>query len=259
LILSLSFYLNLLLSLVPFAQHQHCSGIDQQERDDFFAINEAGLGNKEIEACQSELAKLITLKKERVRPMIENERSAILDLWRKLYFSEEQKAAFEAFYVNEDMFNEEILEKHEEYNKELTEQWKEQEPIMLKIEKREKILTYPAKLKEPLKTRKDIDESTGKSYTSGAISKLNKKRAGMTQMVKKVLPKIETELVELLANWKHKYGTDIMIEGDVYLETIQESIANRENLLRKKKNAINENAMRKYSVAKVNRKTLGTR
>ena len=46
-ILSLSFYLYLLLSLVPFAQHQHCSGIDKQERDDFFAINEAGLGNKD--------------------------------------------------------------------------------------------------------------------------------------------------------------------------------------------------------------------
>lgn len=82
--------------------------------------------------------------------MIVNERTAIDTLWSKLHFSAEQKNLFVAFLVVEENFTEQVLEEHEQYNKQLTEQWNVQEPIMEKIEKREKILTFADKLKEPM-------------------------------------------------------------------------------------------------------------
>ena len=151
--------------------------IDQEERDSFFAMHDH-LGQKEIDACQSELERLTALKKERVRPMIMNERTAITELWNKLHYSTEQQNDFGQFTTTEDLFNEDVLEQHEVYHQKLVEQWNVQEPIMALIEKREKILTLPQKIRD-IKNFKKGDpnpEKPGKTLTSGDMSKMLQKR-----------------------------------------------------------------------------------
>ena len=151
--------------------------IDQDERDSFFAMHDH-LGQKEIDACQSELERLTALKKERVRPMIVNERTAITELWNKLHYSTEQQNDFGQFTTTEDLFNEDVLEEHEVYHQKLVEQWNVQEPIMALIEKREKILTLPQKIQE-IKNFKKGDpnpDKPGKTLTSGDMSKMLQKR-----------------------------------------------------------------------------------
>jgi hypothetical protein len=151
--------------------------IDQDERDSFFAMHDH-LGQKEIDACQSELERLTALKKERVRPMIVNERKAITELWNKLHYSTEQQNDFGQFTTTEDLFNENVLEEHEVYHQKLVEQWNVQEPIMALIEKREKILTLPQKIQE-IKNFKKGDpnpDKPGKTLTSGDMSKMLQKR-----------------------------------------------------------------------------------
>jgi protein regulator of cytokinesis 1 len=225
--------------------------VTQEERDAFFERNDGQLGMKEIEACTDEVARLVQLKKERIHPMMIKERQDISELWEKLHYSTEQKKAFmPSFELSEDLFTEESVDKHEQYHEKLDKQYQIQEPIMQKIEKREKLLTIPSKLAEPLPKKGDLHAETGKKYTSGEIGKITRQRAKWANMYKKVLPKLETELVAELTEWKSVYGTDIIIDGHCYLEITNESIADRENAGAKKRNALKSKHMEKFVVEK---------
>ena len=95
-----------------------------------------------------------------------------------------------------------------------------------------------------------IPDDSGKKYTSGNISKLTMKRSKMESMYKRGLPKIEEELLSELTKWKTTYGTDIMINGDMYLNVVQSSMEDRENHGKNKRAKINQNASKKFEVRK---------
>ena len=227
--------------------------VPQQERDDFFSDND-GLGVQQVAACQEELARLTALKKERVRPMMLTERSHIVELWEKLHFSTEQKSDFASFAVDEENFTEEMLEEHEAYHKKLSEQYTIQEPIMANIEKREKILTFPSKMKDPMPKKGELKDD-GKKYSSGDISKMNMKRAKMASMVKR-LPKLDLELLVELKQWKETYGFDIAIDGKVYMHVIEEAMEDRENAGKAVRNKLKEQHMAKFESAPKKQSTL---
>ena len=220
--------------------------ISQEEQDAFFAGSEGQLGTKEIESCQTELSRLAELKKERVLPMMLNERAAITDLWEKLHYSQQQQNQFTSFTItNEDQYTEELVEEHEKYHIQLNEQYDIQKPIMEKIEKREKYLTIPDKLAVPLPKRGDLKED-GKKYSSGEIAKLGQQRAKFQTYYKKYLPKVEEELVNDLTAWKEMYSTDIIIDGAIYLDIVNEGISNRENEGKQKRDKLKAQHMKKF-------------
>ena len=76
---------------------------------------------------------------------------------------------------------------------------------------------------------------------------------------KKGLPKCEVQLINELTKWKMDYGTDIMIAGSVYLETVKAATENRENVGKNKRQKIKDESVQKYVVPVLPRNTLKPR
>ena len=73
------------------------------------------------------------------------------------------------------------------------------------------------------------------------------------------MPKCEVQLINELTKWKLDYGTDIMIAGSVYLETVKAATENRENVGKNKRQKIKDESVQKYVVPVLPRNTLKPR
>lgn len=85
------------------------------------------------------------------------------------------------------------------------------------------------------------------------------KRTKFESIYKKGLPKCEVQLINELTKWKLDYGTDIMIAGSVYLETVKAATENRENVGKNKRQKIKDESVQKYVVPVLPRNTLKPR
>ena len=210
--------------------------IPEEEREAFFNQHD-GLGTQEISACEAEFSRLIELKKERLKPMIEREREKISELFAKLHFSEAQRREFSEFTTPEELFTEATLDAHEAYSGKLEKQYELQAPIMEKLEKRELLLSYG----------KLLQEAKPKAFANSRMQRgWNQERIKHENGFKKTLPKLEYALLKRLEQWHKTHGTHLMYDGKNFHDVISESIANRENEYAMKRATIKKGAMEKY-------------
>lgn len=228
--------------------------IPEAEREAFFNQHD-GLGTQEMEACEAELSRLIEVKKERLKPMIEHEREKISELFDKLHFSEAQRREFTSFTVPESLFTEDVLDAHEAYSIKLEEQYKLQAPIMQKLEKRELWMSYGELIKQP---------KPSKFQNSRVARQWQQERIKQENSFKKGLPRLDTKLLQILEQWYNTHGSHLSFDGKVFHTIISDAIENRENRNAMKRATIKKGAMEKYKSAghggkKLTRKAMGSR
>jgi hypothetical protein len=142
-------------------------------------------------------------------------RETIATLWDETNATKEQRSSFEPFSVqNEDLFNDELLEKHEEYIRALQGRLEHMKPIRKMIKHREDIIQERMEYEELQKDPNRLQQR-GASMTKQLM-----KEEKMARRIKS-LPKLSRDLEAKLKDWKETNHEDFQYHSEIYLDIMQ--------------------------------------
>ncbi len=180
-----------------------------------FTESVKGLGMDTISKGQAELQRLKSLKSGMLGKLVAEARDRIEELWEETNATEKHKTSFTAMSVrNEDMFDDDLLDQHDEYIKILEDRLEKMKPINRIIERREDILRERIEYEE---LQKDSDRL---KQRGAAMAKQLMEEEKMARRIKKELPKLTTLLNEKLGEWKETHNEDFQYHGEIYSETM---------------------------------------
>jgi len=147
--------------------------------------------------------------------LINEARDNIQELWKETNGTYEQRKSFKPFTVrDEDMYDDELLDQHEEYIKTLHYRLEKMRPIHKIIERREDILRERMEYEE---LQKDSDRL---KQRGSAMAKQLMEEEKMARRIRKDLPKLTKVLYEKLAEWKDSNDEDFQYRGEIYIEVM---------------------------------------
>ena len=185
---------------------------DEEQRA--FTESVQGLGLDTIEKGELELKRLLALKSEMIGKLVAEARETIVSLWDETNATKEQRSSFEPFAVkSEALFNDELLEKHEEYIHVLNERLEHMKPILKMIKHREDIIRERMEYEELQKDPNRLQQR-GASMTKQLM-----KEEKMARRIKS-LPKLTSDLEDKLKDWRASNGEDFQYHSEVYLEVM---------------------------------------
>lgn len=157
----------------------------------------------EVERCEQ-------IKKENIRVFIERVRAEIEEYWDKCLKSEAERLRFPQF--NGNIFNEDVLELHEDELRDLKSFYENNEQIFKLIEERQDLWSQMEILQNK--------EQDPKRYANrgGQLLKEEKER----KMITIKLPKIELKLVELADLFEQEYKRPFTIHGVSIKDVIEQ-------------------------------------
>ena len=180
-----------------------------------FTKSVQGLGQDTMEKGEAELERLHLLKAEKLGNLISEAREVITDLWSQTNATQETRESFEPFEVrDESLFDDELLEKHDDYIANLQARLEQMRPILRLIERREAVLQERFEYEE---LQKDSDRL---KQRGAAMTKQLMAEEKMAKRIKRDLPKMTEHLIERLAEWRESHGGDFQFMGEVYLDVI---------------------------------------
>ena len=186
-----------------------------EEEQKAFTESVQGLGLDTIEKGQNELQRLLSLKADMIGKLVVEARESIVALWDETNATKEQRSSFEHFSVqNEDLFNDELLDKHEEYIRALQGRLEHMKPILKMIKHREDIIQERMEYEELQKDPNRLQQR-GASMTKQLM-----KEEKMARRIKS-LPKLTRELEEKLKDWKETNYEDFQYHSEKYLDIMQ--------------------------------------
>lgn len=187
------------------------------EEQHLFTDSVKGLGMDTIYKGEAELQRLKTLKANMLGKLIDEARQTICDLWEETNASPAMKDAFTAMnIVDDDLLNDELLERHEEYIQELQDRYEQMKPIVRLIERREDIL------KERLEYNELQKDSDRLKQRGAAMARQLMEEEKMARRIKKDLPRFTKLLQEKLAEWLQSTSEEFQHNGRVYAELMVE-------------------------------------
>lgn len=179
-----------------------------EEEQRAFTKSVQGLGTDTIQKGEKELKRLHVLKSEMLGNLIHEARETIRSLWKQTNATPECRQSFTAFYVqNEDLFDDEILEKHEDYIGTLQARLEQMKPILRLIERREAVLRDRLEYED---LQKDSDRL---KQRGAAMTKQLMAEEKMAKRIKRDLLKLTETLTETLVEWKHVHDEDFQYKG----------------------------------------------
>jgi Ase1/PRC1/MAP65 family protein len=180
-----------------------------------FTDSVKGLGMDTISKGRAELKRLKSLKNGMLGKLVAEARETIEELWEETNATEEIRSFFKPFNViNEEEFDDELLDQHEEYIKLLQDRLEQMKPINRVIERREDILRERMEYEE---LQKDSDRL---KQRGAAMAKQLMEEEKMARRIKRDLPKLTKALMEKLDEWKQSHGEDYVYDGEIYVETM---------------------------------------
>lgn len=183
-----------------------------EEEQCAFTKSVQGLGTDTIEKGETELKRLHSLKTKMLGSLIHEARDTIRSLWDQTNAAPERKQCFTAYNVlNEALFDDELLKRHEEYIETLQTQLDQMKPILRLIERREAVLHDRLEYED---RQKDSDRLKQRGAT---LTKQLMEEEKMAKRIKRDLPKLTEMLRETLAEWKKDHNEDFLYKGEVYL------------------------------------------
>jgi Ase1/PRC1/MAP65 family protein len=187
-----------------------------EEEQRAFTDSVVGLSKDTIEKGENELKRLHALKNAMLGKLVLDARDMIVELWEETNTTEEQKKAFEPMYVkNEESFDDELLERHEEYVSVLQERLEQMKPILRVIERREEII------KERMEYEELQKDSERLKQRGAALTKQLMREEKMAKRIKHELPKLTMTLDDKLKEWRREHGEHFQIHGESYLEVMK--------------------------------------
>jgi protein regulator of cytokinesis 1 len=186
-----------------------------QEEQREFTESVKGLGMDTIYKGQAELKRLKSLKSGMLGKLVAEARDRIAELWEETNATEKHKSSFAAMGVrDEDMFDDDLLDQHDEYIKILEDRLEKMKPINRIIERREDILRERVEYED---LQKDSDRL---KQRGAAMAKQLMEEEKMARRIKKELPKLTALLNEKLVEWKETHQEDFQFHGQIYSETM---------------------------------------
>jgi len=186
-----------------------------EEEQRAFTESVQGLGLDTIEKGEAELQRLLLLKADMIGKLITEARDTIESLWDETNATKEQRDNFEPYSVKtEALFNDELLEKHEEYIQVLEARLENMKPILKLIKHREEILRERMEYEELQKDPNRLQQR-GASMTKQLM-----REEKMARRIKG-LPKLTRDLDEKLHEWKESNHEDFQYHSEVYLDVMQ--------------------------------------
>lgn len=186
------------------------------EEQQAFTESVKGLGLDTIEKGDTELKRLKRLKGTMLGNLIVEARQSITELWDETNATEATRREFEAMDVeDEDMFDEKLLDLHDEYIHRLQTRLDQMKPIMRIIERREEILRERMEYEE---LQKDSDRL---KQRGAAMARQLMEEEKMARRIKKDLPKLSKLLNEKLKEWQSMHGEDFQYrKNEVYVDVV---------------------------------------
>lgn len=187
-----------------------------EEEQRAFTESVQGLGLDTIDKGEAELRRLGGLKKQMIGKLIMETRETIAELWDETNTTPEQRKQFEPYTVQmEELFNDELLEKHEEYVQVLQARLDRMKPILRLIERREEILRERMEYEEAQKDPNRLQQR------GAALTKQLMQEEKIAKRIKKELPKLTRMLKDKLHEWKETTEEDFQYHSEVYLDVMQ--------------------------------------
>jgi Ase1/PRC1/MAP65 family protein len=186
-----------------------------EEEQRAFTESVKGLGIDTVQKGEAELARLKALKGEMLGMLVLDARETIRKLWDETNATEAHRDSFRPIAVDrEEDFDDDLLEKHDEYIRVLQSRLEQMKPIMRIVERREEILRERMEYEE---LQKDSDRL---KQRGAAMAKQLMEEEKMAKRIKRELPKLTKLLEEKLLEWKDNSGEDFQFRGEVYAETM---------------------------------------
>ena len=187
-----------------------------EEEQRRFTESVKGLGLDTINKGEAELERLKALKGEMIGKLVADARATICALWEETNSTEAHRNSFEPFKVkDEEKFDDNLLEKHEEYVRLLQARLEKMKPIMKIIGRREEILGERMEYEELQKDSERLKQR------GAAMAKQLMEEEKMARRIKRELPRLTKLLEDKLREWKEENGEDFQYRGEVYLDTME--------------------------------------
>lgn len=187
------------------------------EEQQAFTNSVKGLGMDTIEKGSAELQRLKNLKSGMLGKLIHEARENIQELWKETNGSYEQRKSFEPFTVrDENLFDDKLLDQHEEYIAILQDRLEKMRPINRLIERREDILRERMEYEELQKDSERLKQR------GAAMAKQLMEEEKMARRIKKDLPRLTKVLHEKLSEWRESHGEDFQYQGEIYFDVMEQ-------------------------------------
>jgi protein regulator of cytokinesis 1 len=187
-----------------------------EEEQRAFTESVKGLGMDTIDKGEAELERLKSLKSEMLVNLVVEARETIRALWEETNATQAMQRSFLPITVeDEEEFDDELLDKHDDYIRVLQNRLDQMKPIMRIIERREEILQERVAYEE---LQKDSDRL---KQRGAAMARQLMEEEKMARRIKRELPKLTNLLKEKLLEWKESSGEDFQYRGDVYVEVMK--------------------------------------
>lgn len=188
-----------------------------EEEQQAFSESVKGLGMETIKKGEQELNRLNKLKGEMLGTLIDEARETIRSLWLDTNATESLQSEFEGLHVTDQaLYDDELLDRHEEYVHALQHRLEQMRPIMQVIERREEILRQRMEYEELQK------DSSRLNQRGAAMAKQLMEEEKMARRIKKELPKLTKLLSEKLSEWKEANKEEFQYQGEVYRDVMKQ-------------------------------------
>ncbi|KAH0016089.1 hypothetical protein KCU78_g7974, partial [Aureobasidium melanogenum] len=191
-------------------------GVEESERKPFLASNR-GCGLRAINEFEDELARLNELKRQNLHLFVEDARFKLQELWDGLYFSEEEMLEFTPAFS--DVYSDALLEAHEAEIARLEALREQRAPTLAMVDKYRSLV----------KDRDDLAASSQDASRLMLRGQKGEKRdptrllreEKMRKRIAKELPKVESDLRQILEEWEEEYGRPFLVHGERYLDELE--------------------------------------
>nr|UOP56880.1 putative microtubule associated protein [Thecaphora frezii] len=211
-----------------------------EEEMDAFVMDHRGSTLEVIEAYESELDKMRSLKAQHMSLFILKTRERIATLWDSLFLTpEEREASFPPFFIDispeasdpDDLLpTDEILAAHEQMIDRLTEQVCVKAPVLKVIGRYKELLEDERQLAE---SAADGARLLGRGSRGDPGRLLREEK--MRKRVKVQKPRIEAELQKVIPAWEEEHGEPFTINGVRYLDELLGRIGGPKDQLQRKR------------------------
>ena len=187
------------------------------EEQEAFTKNVKGLSLETLQKGEDELKRLHQIKAQMLGKLIGDVRGEIQELWEQTNSDPIYRDSFEPMKVHdEELFDDDLLEKHENYKRVLENRLEEMKPILRLVEQRESII------KERMEYEY-LQKDPGRLQQRGAaLTRQLMEEEKMAKRIKRDLPRLSDILVGKLSEWKEKHGEHFKYSGQAYLDIMDQ-------------------------------------
>ncbi|KAK6509446.1 hypothetical protein TWF481_004190 [Arthrobotrys musiformis] len=186
---------------------------DDQEEERFLQQNR-GYSISVIQNWESELERLLEVKKEHMHIFISDARTTLQEMWDILYYTEDEMYDFTAAWSSSN--TEAVLRSHEMEIARLQRIIDERSPILDLIEKYQTLVNDKASLEASSQDPSRLLAKGPRDPTRLLREEKTRKK------IAKELPKMESDLIVALESWEAEHSEPFIVLGEPFLHTITE-------------------------------------